>query len=313
MSLLRLTLFLPFLFFCLLLNGQIFKVRYSPVASNETFSGSILLYMSKDNPNPKDVKVGRVLFPCFRVTANIIKPGATVSFDDAALSYPVALSDIERGEYYVQAVWDKNQGGRTIGNSPGNMYNKPVKVKLTKNHREVFNIICQDVIKAPSFEETDFRKEIRQPSALLSRFHKQPMTIDAAIILPKEYHEQPERKFPVLYVILGYGGDYHTGSGINKPSIPLDTTACIRVILDGNCSQGHSEYANSRNNWPWGDALITELAPAIEKRFRCNAARLLTGRSSGGWATLWLQFQYPDVFISSWSSAPDPVDFRSFH
>jgi hypothetical protein len=313
MNLLRLTLISPLLFFSLLLNGQVFKVSYSPGASNETFSGNIFLYLSKDNPNPKDAKVGRVLFPCFRVTANNIKPGATVTFDDAAISYPVALSDIERGEYYVQAVWDNNQGGRSIGNSPGNLYNKAAKVKLTKNHREVFTVICQDVIKPPSFLETDFRKEIRQHSDLLSRFHKQKMTIDAAIILPKEYYEQPQRKFPVLYVVLGYGGDYHTGSGINRPSIPLDTTACIRVILDGNCSQGHCEYANSKNTGPWGDALITELIPAIEKKYRCNAARLLTGHSSGGWATLWLQSRYPKVFVGSWSSAPDPVDFRNFH
>lgn len=47
---------------------------------------------------------------CFAIDVNQIKPNTTVLFDDKAISYPVNLSDIERGEYYVQAVWDRNLG-----------------------------------------------------------------------------------------------------------------------------------------------------------------------------------------------------------
>ena len=42
------------------------------------------------------------------------------------------------------------------------------------------------------------------------------------------------------------------------------------------------------------------------------SARLLRGHSSGGWSTLWLATRYPAVFGATWSSAPDPVDFRRF-
>ena len=131
-------------------------------------------------------------------------------------------------------------------------------------------------------------------------------------LLPKEYFTQPERKFPVLYWISGYGGDYHNYSGRNDSAMPMDTTPCIRVFLDGNCPGGHSVYANSDNNGPWGDALTKELIPLVEKNYRTNAARLLTGHSSGGWTVLWLQTHYPKVFMACWSSSPDPVDFRSF-
>ncbi len=41
-------------------------------------------------------------------------------------------------------------------------------------------------------------------------------------------------------------------------------------------------------------------------------ARFLTGHSSGGWSTLWLQVAYPDFFGGSWPTSPDPVDMRSF-
>ena len=95
--------------------------------------------------------IGVEKFPCYAISVKNIKPNEKVLFDDAAISYPVALSDIERGEYNVQAVWDKNSGGRSIGNSPGNMYNMPVTVKLTKNRDQVFNIICNEVIKETAF------------------------------------------------------------------------------------------------------------------------------------------------------------------
>jgi len=61
--------------------------------------------------------------------------------------------------------------------------------------------------------------------------------------------------------------------------------------------------------------LIAELIPAFNKQFRSipePSARFLTGHSSGGWSSLWLQVTYPDHFGGTWSTAPDPVDFRDF-
>ncbi|MEP6949033.1 MAG: alpha/beta hydrolase-fold protein [Ginsengibacter sp.] len=293
-------------------TAQKFSVSYTPASSHENFSGKVFVYLSKENKNPKDGMIGVEMFPCFAISVKNIKPMEKVLFDDAAISYPVALSDIERGEYHVEAVWDKNSGGRSVGDSPGNMYSLPVTKKLTKNRDEVFIIICNEVIKEKPLIETQYIKEVKVSSALLTASYKGPTTIDAAVLLPKEYYEQPARKFPVLYWVSGYGGDYHSFSGTDIKSQPIDTTPCIRVFLDGNCPLGHSVYANSDNNGPWGDALTHELIPVIEQKYRCNAARLLTGHSSGGWTVLYLQTHYPKIFTACWSSSPDPVDFRSF-
>ena len=292
--------------------GQKFIASYTPATSTQNFSGKVFLYLSKDARSPKDDMVGVHSFPCFSIDIKDVKPGQKVVFDDKAISYPTVLSDIERGTYYAQVVWDKNEGGRAIAESPGNLFNDAIVVNITKDYTKSFNIVCTGVIKSPSFTETQFVKELKAPSASLTAFYKRPTTVNAAVLLPKEYYAQPNRKFPVLYWISGYGGDYHGYSGKNAPSDPLDTTACIRVFLDGNCPGGHCVYANSDNNGPWGDALTTELIPLVEKTYRTNAARLLTGHSSGGWTVLWLQTHYPKVFAACWSSSPDPVDFRSF-
>ena len=292
--------------------GQKITASFTPDASAGSFSGKVFLYLSKDSKDPKDEMVGVYKFPCFSIAVKNVRPGDKVVFDDAATFYPTVLSDIERGEYHAQVVWDKNGGGRSIGESPGNIYNESVVIKLTKNTSQSFNIVCKQVIKEQPFVETQYIKELKSPSALLTAFYKRPTSVNAAVILPEEYFTQPARKFPVLYWISGYGGDYHGYSGRNDQSAPIDTTPCIRVFLDGNCPGGHSVYANSDNNGPWGDALTQELIPLVEKTYRTNAARLLTGHSSGGWTVLWLQTHYPKVFMACWSSSPDPVDFRSF-
>lgn len=294
-------------------DAQIVKASFSKEAFDRPFSGKVILYLSKDGENPKELVYGLPLLHCYSIRVTDIKPGTFVRFDDLATSFPVVLSDLERGTYYAQVVWDRNTGGRSIGSSPDNMFNEPVKITFSKNFKEIFEIKCNSKIPHPEdFVETSFVRELKATSTLLSVFYGEETSIDAAVILPKEYFNNPEKKFPVLYLISGFGGDYHRYSGASEPSNEIDTLACITVYLDGNCPTGHSTYANSANNGPWGDALINELIPIVEKTYRCNGARLLWGHSSGGWAVAWLQVNYPKTFVATWSSAPDPVDFRNF-
>jgi hypothetical protein len=73
---------------------------------------------------------------------------------------------------------------------------------------------------------------------------------------------------------------------------------------------------NSPNAGPYGDAIMDELIPAIEARFRAIRrpyARVLTGGSTGGWGALAMQLYHPDFFGGTWSFYPDPVDLRRYY
>src|SRR5450432_2266995 len=118
---------------------------YTTAAPDAGFSGKVFLYLSKESADPKDEMVGVYSFPCFSITVKDVKPGQNVLFDDAATFFPTVLSDIERGTYHAQVVWDRNEGGRSIGRSPGNMYNKAVLVNFTKNISQSFHIVCNEV------------------------------------------------------------------------------------------------------------------------------------------------------------------------
>src|SRR5205814_2113408 len=124
------------------------------------------------------------------------------------------------------------------------------------------------------------------------------------------------RQYPVVYEIPGFSGD-HRGAlrATTRNPTDVDGIEMIHVVLDPTCRLGHHVFADSANNGPCGRALIEELIPFIETKFRglgVPAARFVTGHSSGGWSSLWLQVTYPDFFGGVWSTAPDPVDFRDF-
>ncbi|WP_194550812.1 alpha/beta hydrolase-fold protein [Zobellia nedashkovskayae] len=294
------------------LNAQIFEVSYGSGLVDKDFSGNVLLYLSKEKKSPKDIFVGLELTPVYRVIVKKLKANENVVFNDDAISYPVELSNIERGEYYVQAVFDMNLGDANIGSSSGNFYSESTKINLTKDFNKVFKIEANNVIEPIKFNETEFLKELIVKSDLLSNFHKKDIFVNAAVSLPEEYYDEPDKNYPVVFSIFGFGANYKLHSGHNKFLRQLGEQPTIVIYLDGNCPEGHSTYANSDVNGPWGDALVKEFIPALNQKYRTNGAFLLHGHSSGGWTTLWLQVNYPTTFAGAWSSSPDQVDFRNY-
>jgi hypothetical protein len=132
----------------------------------------------------------------------------------------------------------------------------------------------------------------------------------AGVLLPADF-AKPGAAYPAIYHVHGFGGD-HTAAWRAKPATAF---RAVHIFLDASCPGGHHVFADSANNGPWGAALTKEFIPYLEKRFRLLPrpyARFLTGHSSGGWSTLWLQVAYPRFFGGTWPTAPDSVDFESF-
>ena len=73
-----------------------------------------------------------------------------------------------------------------------------------------------------------------------------------------------------------------------------------------------SYAVNSVNVGPYGDAIMNELIPEVEKRFRVIRepyARILSGGSTGGWEAAALQIFHPDFFGAAFAYCPDSVTF----
>jgi S-formylglutathione hydrolase FrmB len=242
--------------------------------------------------------------------------------NDKAGAFPIArLGELAAGEYFVQAVLDTNQDLRSPG-SPGNLCSEPQRVTLNPSQGQTVPVVLCRRVPDEQPAETEHIKFVKFRSEGLSRFHGRPMFLRVGILLPRDFAREPTRRYPLRVRIGGYGTRYSEVAGLMSDSSDFrklwladDTPRMVLLHLDGAGPYGDPYQTNSANNGPYGDAVVHELIPHIERTFRCigtGQSRFLDGASTGGWVSLALQIYYPDSFNGAWAQSPDPVDFRAY-
>lgn len=141
---------------------------------------------------------------------------------------------------------------------------------------------------------------------------------EVAIYLPAGYDREPDRRYPVLYLLHGLGGTHRDwsqrgyqgvtaqaamdrliGSGAVPPMIVVMPTAMTRY--------GGSFYKNSSVNGGWEDYIARELVAHVDARYRTLAAaasRGIAGHSMGGYGALSLAMARPEVFGAAYAMSP---------
>lgn len=300
-------------------EGVRFSVQLSPEIESEEFDGRLFVLLSQRSGS--DPMFGPDWFrpePFYALNVHGMTPGDSIVIDESADGFPASLKELPDGEYRVQAVLDQSLDQAQPCRGEGNIYSNVFDIQIDSKEDQLVELVMDKVISPPPFPESEWLREVRLRSDLLSDFHHRDVTMLAAVVLPVGYDDDPHRHYPTIYIIPGFGGT-HLGRSARYQSEPPpaeeNKEAFIRVYLNPVCRWGHHVFANSATNGPWGDALVEELIPEIDRQFRTvakPAARFLTGHSSGGWSSLWLQVTYPDFFGGTWSTSPDPVDFRDF-
>ncbi len=250
-------------------------------------------------------------------------PGMSGMLDQSAITFPITnLSALPAGDYFVQALLDSNRDLRSP-QAPGNLYSRARKIHLDPASGDTVRLeLTRQIPPEQLPADTEFIKFVKIQSKLLSGFHGRPIYLRAGIILPRDYGREPARKYPLWVRIGGYGARYSSISTFmdekaefRKTWLADDTPRMILLQLDGAGPFGDPYQVNSANNGPYGDAITQELIPYVEEKFHAIGqphARVLSGLSTGGWASLALQVFYPDFFNGTWTFCPDGVDFRAF-
>lgn len=290
-----------------------------PAAGVQTFLGRIYLLLTK-NP-ATEPRLGPNWFapePFFGLDVANFARGTSRTIDDQADGFPDRLSKLSPGRYRVQAVLDHDFYHQHHARGAGNFYSAVSTWDLDPALPKNYQLVLDQLISEPKFPENAWLREVVVRSELLTKFHRHDVVEKAAVVLPASYATQPERRYPVIYFVPGFGGSHRDAIprfGQAAPTAGPEEVDFIRVFLSGDCKWGHHVYADSVTNGPRGESLVRELIPHIDATFRTvptATARFITGHSSGGWSSIWLQVSYPDVFGGAWSSSPDPVDFRDY-
>jgi hypothetical protein len=238
--------------------------------------------------------------------------------------------------------------GQHWESKPGNFYSKPLKVSIDPTKGSSTAIVMDHKI-APIEEpkDTKYVKHIKIESKLLSEFWGKPMYIGAHVLLPEGFDEHPNAKYPLMIYHGHFPSDFG-GFSETPPDPKMDTSDyserfgiygyrkfemqeayefyqqwksknfprfLIVEIQHANPYYDDSYAVNSANLGPYGDAIMKELLPEIENKFRGIGkgwARFTYGGSTGGWEALAVQMFYPDDFNGCFAACPDPIDFRSY-
>jgi enterochelin esterase-like enzyme len=134
------------------------------------------------------------------------------------------------------------------------------------------------------------------------------------IYLPDSY-KKDERKYPVLYLLHGAGGDENEWLRAGGAKETMDALIARRlikpmiVVMPGHTAAWWVDGAKEKGE----TALMKEVIPHAEAKYRIDAVRgnrLIAGDSAGGYGALNLVFKYPQMFAAAALLSPaiyDPV------
>ncbi|MCC7033477.1 MAG: hypothetical protein IT179_11660 [Acidobacteria bacterium] len=315
-------------------RGVRVEITVPPSVRSEPLTGRVYFMVSRTDEREPRLQIGRTGTPFFGRDVEHLKPGQAAIIDATDLGTPVAsLKDLPPGDYVVQAlvnvysefrradghtVWmhDDQWEGQHWNISPGNLYSRPQRVRIDAT-TEPIRLVADQVIPPVTVPaDTAFVKRIRIQSALLTRFWGRPIHLGATVLLPRDY-ERSTVRYPVLYrqghFSLAPPLGFQEGSELHQAWMRDDFPRMLVVTLQHPNPYFDDSYGvNSVNVGPYGDAIIQELIPEVERRFRAIGepwARITDGGSTGGWISLAHQIFYPDFYGGVWSYCPDSVTF----
>ncbi len=128
--------------------------------------------------------------------------------------------------------------------------------------------------------------------------------------LPPGYDADSSRRYPVIYVLMGYGGLLPNLRHRQPyaPALPESIEALLveepdrqflTVYLDGWTRYGGSQYVDSSGTGNYHTFVCDEVVPFIDARYQTlpdRHHRAVTGKSSGGFGAMVTAMLRPDLF-----------------
>jgi enterochelin esterase-like enzyme len=330
-----------------------FRISFVSNVRSDPATGRVYVIVSSDaKPQPR-FQVDILGPPFWGKDVTDVPAGQQMTIDTGTDVYGYPLTSVDQlpdGDYTVQAflnvytTFTRSDGsvvqlhmpcgdGGYFLDSPGNLYSAPVQMHLSPSAGPVNLILDQAITPSDPVpnggtcqqgnpKSSPHVKHVKIKSQMLTKYWGQPMYIAANVLLPEGYSASANAgvRYPVVFLQghFPFGNPFGFKESLaNKFSRWWASNAAPRVIVvefrHENPFFDDSYAVNSANLGPYGDAMVKELIPVLERRFRMIGepwARTVTGGSTGGWEALAQQVFYPSFYGGAWSLCPDPVDFR---
>jgi enterochelin esterase-like enzyme len=163
----------------------------------------------------------------------------------------------------------------------------------------LFCFVCVVFAQMPAMGKVEYKT---MPSKILSQDR------EYAVYLPKSYSTNPDKKYPVLYLLHGGGGSHkdwpQQGSLAGAANQLIDANDATDMIVV--CPEAGKTFMNYFNSpgWLYEDYFFQELIPFIEANYRVFADkkhRAIAGLSMGGGGTIVYASHHPELFCAAYA------------
>src|ERR1019366_3543446 len=205
-----------------------FSIAFAKSLSAQPLDGRVLLLLSNDpsaeprmqiNDTPRSQMV-------FGIDVDGLKPEQAVTVNETAFGYPIrSLGDVPAGEYYVQAFLHRYETfhradgkkvklpmdrgeGQQWNLAPGNLYSRPLKIKITGDNAPVSIVMDQEIPPIPPIKDTKYIRHISIQSQLLTKFWGRPMYLSAIVLVPEGFDEHANAHYPLAIFHDHFVGDF---------------------------------------------------------------------------------------------------------
>jgi hypothetical protein len=247
--------------------------------------------------------------------------------------------------HVVKLPMDRGEG-QQWNRAPGNLYSVPATLRLGPDTASPDLVLDQVIPPIPDPPATTYVRHERIQSERLTKFWGRPMFLGAHVLVPEGFDAHPNARYPL---VINHGHFPQTIDGFREtppdPNVKCEYSDrfhldCYNRIQEEAAYQLYKDWTskdfprvlvveiqhanpfyddsyavNSENLGPYGDAIVHELIPYLEKKYRglgTGWSRFMYGGSTGGWEAMAAQVFYPDAFNGAYVACPDPIDFRAY-
>ena len=178
------------------------------------------------------------------------------------------------------------------------------------------SIIVLVVLVMASIGDVAFAKEKNVSKTLIEILKSNALTKDNApnnseltykVYLPKGYNANSKKTYPVVYLLHGSSGDENSWDDFWGKLDKMIANDVIEPVIAVVPASGNSYWVNSDKFGAYESAVIQDLIPHIDKKYKTKSNRsnrYIAGYSMGGYGALRYAMVYPELFKAATLLSP---------